>query len=101
MFVLKDLNEYETVKLNFGSKYNNKGDLDILNKITVNKNIKIYIGYLIDTSYKSIYLSLIEGSINWYNLPSCYIFKDKYNNIKFNISFNLEHEYTKIFFKLI
>lgn len=26
MFILKDLNEYETVKLKFGSKYNNKGE---------------------------------------------------------------------------
>lgn len=102
MFILKNLNEYETVKLNFGSKYNNKGDLDILNKITINKNTKLYIGYLIDISYKSIYLSLIEEvTINWYELPTCYIFKDKYNNIKFNITFNLEHEYTKTFFKLI
>lgn len=101
MFIVKDLNEYETVNLKFGSKYDNKGNLNVLNQITVNKNTKLYIGYLIDISCKSIYLSLTEGSINWYELPSCYIFKDKYNNIKFNITFNLEHEYTKTFFKLI
>lgn len=102
MFILKDLNKYEYNNLKFGSKYNNKGDLDILDRIIINKNTKLYIGYLIDISYKSIYLSLMEEvPINWYELPSCYIFKDKYNNIKFNITFNLEHEYTKIFFKLI
>lgn len=101
MFIVKDLNEYKTVNLKFGSKYDNKGNLNVLNQITINKNTKLYIGYLINNSYKSIYLSLKEGSFNWYELPICSIFKDNYNNIKFNITFNLEYEYTKIFFKLI
>lgn len=89
MFIVKDLNEYETVNLKFGSKYDNKGNLNVLNQITINKNTKLYIGYLINNSYKSIYLSLKEGSFNWYELPICSIFKDISTLIDNNIKDNL------------